>query len=57
MSSAGAVHPGKRTRESRVYVLGGGGGEETSTRSNEGDREQGEEHDGGRERELGINLV
>ena len=51
------MHPGKRTRESEVYMLGGSGGKKTRARSNEGDREQGEEHDGRKERELGINLV
>lgn len=29
MGSAGVVHPGKRTRGSKVSVLGGGGGEKT----------------------------
>lgn len=43
------MHPGKRTRESRVYVLGGSEGKKTRARSNERDREQGEEHDGGKE--------
>lgn len=57
MGSAGAVHPGKRTRESKVYVLGGGGGKKTRASSKEGDEEQGEEHDRGKEIELGINLL
>lgn len=40
MGSAGAVHSGKRTRESKVSVLGGGEGKKTRASSNEGDREQ-----------------
>lgn len=36
MGSAVAVHPGKRIREGKVSVLGGGGGQETRARSDEG---------------------
>lgn len=54
MGSAGAVHPGKRTRGSKVSVLGGGGREKTRADSSEGDREQGEERDGGKEESWGL---
>lgn len=39
------------------WVEVGERGERRQACSNEGDREQGEERDGSRERELGINLV